>query len=67
MHFLPLLVGDEVGATAVFRVTRDADVTVASDADDLLEALEVGLRARTFGDVVRLEVGNDAPSRSATS
>ena len=62
VHFLPLLVGDDVGATAVFRVTRDADVTVASDADDLLEALEVGLRARTFGDVVRLELGNDAPS-----
>ena len=45
----------------VFRVTRDADLSVASDADDLLEALELGLRQRRLGDVVRLELPFDAP------
>jgi polyphosphate kinase len=60
LHFLPSLLGDgEAWMTAVFRVTRDADVSVASDADDLLEALETELRRRRFGDVVRLEVGSD--------
>jgi polyphosphate kinase len=56
--FLPALVGAAAVQThAVFRVTRDADLSLASDADDLLEALETGLRRRSFGDVVRLELG----------
>jgi polyphosphate kinase len=60
LYLLPSVVG-EAWMTAVFRVTRDADVSVASDADDLLEALETGLRRRRFGDVVRLEVGSATP------
>jgi polyphosphate kinase len=61
VHFLPALVGaGEVEAHAAFRITRDADLSVASEADDLLEALETGLRLRRFGDVVRLELGADA-------
>jgi HSP20 family protein len=44
-----------VGAGSVerqtlFRVTRDAAFSVASAADDLLEALELGLRRRRLGD-----------------
>jgi polyphosphate kinase len=61
VHFLPSLVGDDVAMSAVFRVTRDADLSLATDADDLLEALETGLRRRTFGEVVRLELGVDTP------
>jgi polyphosphate kinase len=62
MHFLPAVLGSgEVWAKASFRATRDADVTVSSDADDLLEALETQLRRRSFGDVVRLEVEAKAP------
>jgi polyphosphate kinase len=62
MHFLPALLGEgAVQTQAAFRVTRDADVSVASDADDLLEALETQLRRRRFGDVVRLEVGAATP------
>ena len=56
VHFLPSVLGDGVREHAVFRVTRDADISLASDADDLLEALETQLRRRGFGDVVRLEV-----------
>jgi polyphosphate kinase len=60
--FLPALVGAaEVQSYTVFRVTRDADLSLASDADDLLEALETGLRRRSFGDVVRLELGTATP------
>jgi polyphosphate kinase len=62
VHFLPSVMGAApVQAHGVFRVTRDADVAIASDADDLLEALETGLRRRRFGDVVRLEVGTATP------
>jgi polyphosphate kinase len=62
VHYLPSVIGAApVQAHGVFRVTRDADVSIASDADDLIEALETGLRRRRFGDVVRLEVGTAAP------
>ena len=60
MHFLPDLIGAGTAeAHAVFRMTRDADLSVARDADDLLEALETELRRRRIGDVVRLELGTD--------
>jgi len=63
MHLLPSLIGgSEVQMRTVFRVTRDADVSVTSDADDLLEALETGLRRRGFGDAIRLEVCTATPS-----
>ncbi len=40
-----------------FRVTRDADFELEDEAEDLLEAIESGLRRRSkFGRVVRLEV-----------
>jgi polyphosphate kinase len=61
-HFLPFVIGlGEVAAVCPFRVTRDADLSVASDADDLLEALETSLRRRRFGGVVRLELPAGAP------
>ena len=42
---------------AVFRVTRNADLTLEDeDADDLLAAVEMELRRRRFGRAVRLEV-----------
>ncbi|HEY0350195.1 MAG TPA: polyphosphate kinase 1 [Pyrinomonadaceae bacterium] len=44
----------------MFRVTRDADIDIrAEEADDLLRALQQGLRKRRFGSPVRLEVGPD--------
>ena len=39
-----------------FRVTRDADFTVSDEADDLLQAVQEEIRARRFGEVVRLEI-----------
>ena len=46
-----------------FRVTRDADLELRElEADDLMVALEQGLRKRRMGgEVVRLEVANEMP------
>ena len=63
-HFLDWLFPQmEVVERAVFRVTRDADFEVSDEADDLLEAVELELRRRRFGDVVRLEVSASVSSR----
>ncbi len=51
-----LFPGMEITDHAMFRVTRDADFTVSDEADDLLQAVEQELRARRFGEVVRVEV-----------
>jgi polyphosphate kinase len=60
-HFLSwLFPGMEVSEHVVFRVTRDADFEVSDEADDLLEAVELELRRRRFGDAVRLEVAGIA-------
>ncbi len=60
-HFLASLFPQmEIGACAVFRLTRDADFEVSDEADDLLEAVQLELRRRRFGDVVRVEVAASA-------
>jgi polyphosphate kinase len=41
---------------SLFRVTRDADFELSDEADDLLEAVELELRRRRFGEVTRVEV-----------
>jgi polyphosphate kinase len=51
-----LFPGMEVLEHAMFRVTRDADLSVSDEADDLLQAVERELRRRRLGEVVRLEV-----------
>ena len=58
-HFLDrLFPGMEILERSVFRVTRDADFELSDEADDLLEAVELELRRRRFGDVVRVEVSS---------
>ena len=49
-----LFPGIEMVEQSLFRVTRDADFELSDEADDLLEAVELELRRRRFGDVVRL-------------
>jgi polyphosphate kinase len=51
-----LFPGIEIVEQSLFRVTRDADFELSDEADDLLEAVELELRRRRFGDAVRLEV-----------
>ncbi len=44
-------------ASTAFRVTRNADIAITEqEADDFLEILEEGLRARNKGSLVRLEL-----------
>jgi polyphosphate kinase len=58
-HFLPsLFPGMEIVESSTFRVTRDADLEVSDEADDLLEAVELELRRARFGEVTRLEVAS---------
>jgi polyphosphate kinase len=58
-HFLPWLFPDmDIVESGFFRVTRDADFEVSDEADDLLEAVELELRRRRFGDAVRVEVSD---------
>jgi polyphosphate kinase len=52
-----LFQGMEIVDYAVFRVTRDADLSVSDEAEDLMRAVEDELRRRRFGEVVRVEVG----------
>lgn len=58
-HYLPrLFPGMRVLERSLFRVTRDADLEVSDEADDLLEAVELELRRARFGEVTRLEVAS---------
>jgi polyphosphate kinase len=61
-HLDSLFPGMEIVDHAVFRVTRDADLTVSDEADDLLEAMEAEVRRRRFGEVVRVEVSAGMPN-----
>ena len=56
-HLTELFPQQKIRSSATFRLTRDADIVIQEDeADDLLEAIEKGLRRRRFGAPVRLEV-----------
>jgi polyphosphate kinase len=58
-HFLESLFPHmEIRECASFRVTRDADFEVSDEAADLLEAVQLELRRRRFGDIVRIEVAD---------
>jgi len=60
-----LFPGMEIRDHHLFRVTRNADISVEEDeADDLLLAMEEELNKRRFGKVVRLEVERSMPWRT---
>jgi polyphosphate kinase len=60
-HLRELFGGLRVVRHAVFRVTRNTDLTLEEeDAEDLLEVIEESLRQRMRSDPVRLEVSTDA-------
>jgi polyphosphate kinase len=61
-HLGALFPGMTIEEQAAFRVTRDADLEIEDDVDDLLRAVENELRRRRFGDVVRLEVDSSISS-----
>ncbi|MDE3008024.1 MAG: polyphosphate kinase 1 [Acidobacteriota bacterium] len=56
-HLDQLFAGMTIGRADLFRVTRNADLTLEEDeADDLMVALEVELRRRRFGEALRVEI-----------
>lgn len=61
-HAGELFPGEEVEATACFRVTRNGDIAVQEeDASDLADEMEDVLAARKLSDTVRLELPASLP------
>lgn len=62
-HISDLFPGMSATGCYQFRVTRNADLNLAADVDDLAVALKDELSSRRFGRAVRLEVRQDCPDR----
>ncbi|WP_273779204.1 polyphosphate kinase 1 [Acinetobacter sp. GSS19] len=60
-HINDLFPGMKATGCYAFRVTRNADLTLAEDIDDLAVALKDELSSRRFGRAVRLEVNQECP------
>lgn len=61
-HIGDLFPGMKVTGCHQFRLTRNADLDLADDVDDIAKALEGELENRRFGDEVRLEVTTECPT-----
>jgi polyphosphate kinase len=60
-HAEELFPGMEVKGCYQFRLTRNADLELEEDLEDLASALRGELLSRRFGDGVRLEVADNCP------
>lgn len=60
-HVSELFPGMTANGCYQFRVTRNADMTVDEDAEDLALALKGELLSRRYGAAVRLEVADNCP------
>ncbi|WP_227431258.1 polyphosphate kinase 1 [Psychrobacter sp. I-STPA6b] len=60
-HVNELFPGMKVTGCHQFRLTRNADLKLSDDVDDIAKALEGELDNRRFGDKVRLEVTTNCP------
>lgn len=61
-HADQLFPGMEVKGCYQFRLTRNADLELEDDLEDLASALRGELLSRRFGDAVRLEVADNCPA-----
>lgn len=64
-HIHELFPGMTTTGCYQFRVTRNADLTVSEDVEDLAIALKGELSSRRFGRAVRLEVNKNCPESIA--
>lgn len=56
-HCQMLFPGHKIKAVTPFRITRNSDLSIDdNDTDDLLREVELSLKKRSRGDVVRLEI-----------
>lgn len=65
-HFLPDLFQDsDINSQGLFRITRDSDIAIDDEAEDLVRHFEFLLKERRRGRVIRLELneGIDADLR----
>lgn len=53
--------GMKINSCHQFRVTRNSDLFVEEEVEDLLQALEGELASRRYGDSIRLEVADNCP------
>ncbi len=63
-HLDQLFPGMDIVESVPFRVTRNADLTLGEEAEDLLAAVEIELRRRRFGRAVRLEVASSVSQQT---
>jgi len=61
-HLSDLFNNQEIAYSSLFRITRDADLTIDEQiAEDILEEIEKSLKRRRYGEIVRLEISKDCP------
>lgn len=58
-----LFEGHRIDAVHPFRVTRDGDLSIDEEADDLLMEIEKSIRQRKWGEPVRLEIQRGADQK----
>ncbi len=63
-HLDQLFPGMDIVESVPFRVTRNADLTLEEEAEDLLAAVEIELRRRRFGRAVRLEIASSVSQQT---
>lgn len=64
MHIDELFEGRKVKCAYSYRITRNADISIAEDeAGDLLKEIEESLKQRKWGDAIRLEIDKKADEK----